>query len=173
MDNVIRFFVPMRPKAKQGDRSGIAKTKSGQSFIRHYKDPEVEKAEWWIASNAQPFKPLQPLEGCLFCFIKAFSTIPTSFSNKKRAACISCEVWPTGKPDADNLCKMILDALGTSKQFFKNDSQFVFVVIMKMYSPDKEGIEITMGEMIQLPKELMALANEMTRMIGPKGDFPF
>lgn len=155
----IDFFVPMKPTAKQGDRSRIAKSKSGSQFIAHYKDSQVKKAEWWIAQAAKTFTPPQQLTGPLFMILRAYSEPPASWSNKKQNACLSCEIWPTGKPDADNLCKLVLDALGTSKQFFRNDSQFVFVVIIKMYDR-RQGIEVTFGDMQELPSELIALSRE-------------
>ena len=142
--SVVKFFVPMKPEAKQADRSRIAKMKDGREFIAHYKDSKVKKAELWIAQNAMRSAPLQPLEGPLFAIIRAYSAPATSYSDKKKKACLSAELWPTGRPDVDNLCKMVLDALGTSKLFFHNDSQFVFVLIIKQYA-EREGVEFTCG----------------------------
>lgn len=158
------FFVPMTPKAKQGDRSRIANTRSGQQFIAHYKDTSVKKAELRIEQYAMPVKPTEPLQGGLFLILRSFFEIPASYTKKKRNAIISCELWPTGKPDADNLCKLVLDSLGASKLFFKNDSQFVFVVIIKQYG-EHQGISVKVGEIIELPSELRALSDEIERMI--------
>jgi Holliday junction resolvase RusA-like endonuclease len=162
---MISFFVPMTPKAKQGDRSRIASMKNGQQFIAHYKDSAVQKAERRIEQYGMPVKPTEPLQGPLFLILRAYFEVPASYTKKKRNSIISFETWPIGKPDSDNLCKLVLDALGTSKLFFKNDSQFVFVVIIKQYG-EHQGLSIKLGEMAELPNELMTLANEFERMFA-------
>ena len=149
----ISFFVPMKPEAKQGDRSRIVKCKNGTEFVGHYKDKKVEQAENWIAMNAMKHAPAIPLDGPLFAILKAYTIPPDSYSGKKKNACLSMDMWPTGRPDIDNLCKMVFDALGYSKVFFTNDSRFVFAIIIKQYS-QREGIEFTFGDIENVVPEI-------------------
>ena len=100
--SVISFFIPMKPEAKQGDRSRIVKPKFGKEFVAHYKDKKVEQAENWIAINALPHAPAIPMDGPLFAILKAYTIPPDSYSAKKKAACLSMDMWPTGRPDIDN-----------------------------------------------------------------------
>lgn len=58
--------------------------------------------------------------------------IPESFSKKKRTQAIKKEIYPTKKPDADNLAKTVLDALNGVA--FSDDKNIVELVITKDYS---------------------------------------
>ena len=57
---------------------------------------------------------------------------------------IANEISPTKKPDADNIGKVVLDAL--NKVAFKDDNQVSSLFIEKRYSEDEEKIEIEVDE---------------------------
>lgn len=63
--------------------------------------------------------------------IMAFYPIPTSWSKKKTQAAMAGEIFP-GKPDWDNVGKIISDAL--NEVAYKDDSQIYQCTIAKMYS---------------------------------------
>lgn len=63
--------------------------------------------------------------------IMAFYPIPTSWSKKKAKAAMAGEIFP-GKPDWDNVGKIISDAL--NEVAYKDDSQIYQCTIAKMYS---------------------------------------
>ena len=153
MTPTISFFIPMKPEPKQGDRSYVATSKTGKKFVKHYKDKQVANAENWIAINALPHAPAIPMDGPLFAILKAYTIPPASYSNKKREACLNGDIEPTGRPDIDNLTKMVFDALGMTKKFFTNDSRFTFLAATKEYST-REGIEFTYGETKNITPEL-------------------
>lgn len=73
------------------------------------------------------------LEGPLFVWIEAVFVIPKSWSKKKQALAMSNDLLPTGKPDVDNILK-IVDAL--NGVVWKDDSQIVSAQIAKFYGTD-------------------------------------
>lgn len=52
-----------------------------------------------------------PLDGPVSVYIYAVFPVPESFSMAKKQRCYSGELLPTKKPDADNIAKIVLDAL--------------------------------------------------------------
>lgn len=63
--------------------------------------------------------------------IKAFYEIPKSFSKKKKEAAAAREIYPTTKPDCDNIIKVVLDALNGLA--YDDDKQVVSVSCEKYY----------------------------------------
>lgn len=60
--------------------------------------------------------------------------IPKSWPKLKRLDAIAGRVRPTGKPDVDNLCKIVADAL--NREVWTDDAQVVKLVAEKRYSLD-------------------------------------
>ena len=54
-----------------------------------------------------------PLSGAVQATLRFDLPIPASWSARKRAAAITGEIAPTGKPDLDNLLKSVLDGIRT------------------------------------------------------------
>lgn len=71
--------------------------------------------------------------------IKAYLSIPISSTKKFKAAAAKMEVYPTKKPDVDNIFKSITDAL--SGIIYKDDRQIVRSTITKNYS-DLPRVEV-------------------------------
>lgn len=71
-----------------------------------------------------------PLDGPIIALVIAIFPIPASWSAKKRAAALACEIWPTVRPDWDNLAKM-LDALNGI--VFRDDVIVVDGRVIKRY----------------------------------------
>lgn len=63
---------------------------------------------------------------------------PKSWPKKKRDAAIRRRIYPTSRPDLDNLIKSITDALNGVA--YKDDSQIVAVVSRKMFAPRSNSI---------------------------------
>lgn len=73
--------------------------------------------------------------------ITAIHGIPKSTSKKDRARMLSGELKPTKKPDADNICKIICDALNGIA--YKDDTQVVELKMQKVYGElEKVIVEI-------------------------------
>lgn len=64
--------------------------------------------------------------------ITAFFTPPKSTKKKQKAEMLANLILPMKKPDADNIAKIILDAL--NKIAYKDDSQVIELSVKKIYS---------------------------------------
>lgn len=70
----------------------------------------------------------EPLE----VIIRAYYEIPKSWSKKNRQAALDREAFPTKKPDADNIAKVVCDALNGLA--YNDDKQIVDLLVMKRYA---------------------------------------
>lgn len=75
--------------------------------------------------------------------INAYFDIPLSFSKKKAKQALNGEIYPTKKPDFDNIAKIITDAL--NKVAYSDDTQIVTCTINKKYS-ETPFVEIIIKE---------------------------
>jgi len=75
--------------------------------------------------------------------MEAATPVPASWSRKKHAAALRGDLWPTGKPDFDNIAKIVGDAL--NKIVWKDDSQIVSCVFVKFYSASP-GLKIIVAD---------------------------
>ena len=82
--------------------------------------------------------------GSLFVDIKAFFAIPKSYTKEQKNAIRKGNLSPTKKPDADNIGKVVLDALNGIA--YEDDKQVVDLRVSKQYSEEREGLRITIGE---------------------------
>lgn len=57
---------------------------------------------------------------------------PQSFSKKKKELAKANKIFPTKKPDIDNLCKQLLDTL-TRLNFWLDDKQVIKITAIKIY----------------------------------------
>lgn len=72
-----------------------------------------------------------PIEGPLNVTLVAYMPVPESWSKKKRREALANTIHPTGKPDLDNLLKM-LDAF--NMVVWRDDAQIVSGSFTKRYS---------------------------------------
>lgn len=75
-------------------------------------------------------------DGPCAIFIDAVCSIPASWSLKKRAQALDGAIWPTKKPDADNITKAVCD--GLNGVVWADDVQAVDQRIRKVYGPVPE-----------------------------------
>lgn len=81
--------------------------------------------------------------------IRACLGIPKKASKKKRELMLESRIRPTKKPDADNIAKIILDALNGLA--WEDDKQITGLLIIKEYSAEPQVIiEIT-----EVPQEII------------------
>lgn len=136
----ISFFVPGAPVGK-----GRPKVSSrGGKFARMYTPEKTANYESLIALAAQEAMDGNPLiAGPADVEISMFLPVPTSWSKKKQAAALQGQVYPTKKPDADNVIKAIFD--GINGVVWVDDVQACDIVVRKRYA-DKPGVEVTVRE---------------------------
>jgi len=102
------------------------------NFTRTYTPKETVSYENFVKLSYQSFGGDYFGDSALKVEIDARFTIPKSFSKKKWQQAMNGEIKPKVKPDCDNICKIILDAL--NKIAFDDDKQVVELNITKSYS---------------------------------------
>jgi Holliday junction resolvase RusA-like endonuclease len=119
------------PRGKGRPRGRIVKTRGGRMFISFYTDAETRSYEARLqAAAAEAMRDLDILDEALSVLIEAFMPIPASWSQRKQRAAADGEIFPTTKPDWDNLGKPI-DAL--NKIVWTDDSLIVRGTVQKAY----------------------------------------
>ena len=111
-----------------------ARTVARHGYVQSYtpqktRDYEAKVKAAYIKAGGEMF-PDVPV-GVL---VTAYFEIPKSYSKKKAAACRVGEIKPTGKPDLDNISKLVLDALNGVA--FKDDSRVCRLYTSKLYVPE-------------------------------------
>ena len=127
---MLKLVIPGEPVAKGRPRV----TKWGTYTPEKTKNYETLVKELFFIEHGQTL-----LEGQLKIDIKAYFSIPKSASKKKKQLMLEGELRPTKKPDADNILKIIGDALNDLA--YKDDKQIVSANIEKFYS-DEPRVQI-------------------------------
>ena len=85
------------------------------------------------------------LAGALFVDITAFFPIPKSYTKTQKNAIEKGNLAPTKKPDADNIGKIVLDALNGVA--YEDDKQVVDLRVKKKYAVGiRAGLRVCIGE---------------------------
>lgn len=113
---------------------GRARTVNRHGFVQSFtpektRNYEARVKEAYLNANGEMFPDIP-----LGARITAYFEVPKSYSKKKQAACRSGEIKPTGKPDLDNIGKLVLDALNGVA--FKDDSRVCSLFIDKWYASE-------------------------------------
>lgn len=135
----ISFEILGTPVAK-----GRAKIARRGNFASMYTPKKTVDAERSLLAQALQYKPETPWNGALGVKIEAIFARPKSHYRTGKNSDILRDDFPlfhTIKPDADNICKMCLDAM--NEVFFKDDSQIVVTEVKKRYG-DVPKIKITL-----------------------------
>lgn len=122
---IIAFLVPGPPVPW----ARAARKGKGHSFTPP-RQAQYKQDVQWMARAAMKGRP--PLQGPVALDIEFALPVPLSYSKAKRQACLEGDLFPTGKPDVDNLAKIIKDALNTIA--YVDDSQVVGLKLKKYYS---------------------------------------
>lgn len=138
----IRFTVPGKPQGKARARTGYnPKTKQVMS---HTPENTVLYENLiktcYMQTTDQIFDSGEALSVC----IEAYFEPVKSTSKKLRELMLQNKIYPTKKPDIDNIVKAILDALNGIA--YKDDTQVVQIVAEKVYSQNAR-VEVTISNM--------------------------
>jgi Holliday junction resolvase RusA-like endonuclease len=113
---------------------GRARSFRRGDFTGHYTPKETRSYEGMIRFAAQEaMKGRGRFEGPVSVSVVVVFDIPVSYSKKKKAEALGGALWPTKKPDSDNLEKLVHDAMNTV--VFKDDAQIVRSECTKKYGP--------------------------------------
>ena len=131
VDSIV-VVLPGAPQGKGRPRFRVVAPKTGRSFVNTYTPAETRAYERALAITAKvAMRGKQPLQGPLAVNVTALMPVPASWSNKKRDAALAGTIRPTGRPDCDNIFKVV-DAL--NKIVWLDDAQIVEARAVKFYS---------------------------------------
>lgn len=132
----IKFTVPGDPVAKGRARSFVR-----NGHVAHYTPEKTARYENLVKlAAAQAMGTTAPIEVAVFLIVRAYMPIPKSWSLKKQRAAALEEIFPTSRPDLDNIVKAIKD--GANGVTWKDDSQVVDVIASKRYGLPRVEVEI-------------------------------
>lgn len=124
----IKFIIPGQPQGKARARTFIHKATGKPTSMTPQKTVMYEnliKSQWISTGHAM-------FEGMLRVEITAYYQIPKSKSKKIQELMRSGDIRPTSKPDADNVAKVVCDALNAVA--YHDDTQIVELTVDKWYS---------------------------------------
>lgn len=125
---MIEFIIPGKPQAKARPRFS-----NGHAYTPD-KTTAYEAAVAWAYKSAAAKANKQPYAGDvpLSLTVIAHMPIPSSRPKYQRIAMDDGSIMPTGRPDWDNIGKIISDALNGIA--YKDDAQIVDARVIKVYS---------------------------------------
>lgn len=125
---MVTIYIPGRLKGKVHHRSR-ALTVRGKTFVQTYKDPNTRNAMAIVAHFAsQAMYGHKPIVGPVEARVSVVMSPPASWSKRRREAAR----FVTGKPDCDNMQKLIFDACNGI--VYGDDSQIAFITFERRYS---------------------------------------
>ena len=123
----VQFLVPGEPVGKGRPRIGRV-----GGHARMFTPQKTASYEGLIAlAGTEAMAGRTLLEGAVMVEMRIVLAIPQSMSNKRRAMAIAGELFPTKKPDMDNVIKAIYD--GLNGVVWKDDVQVVDAFVRKRY----------------------------------------
>jgi Holliday junction resolvase RusA-like endonuclease len=137
---VIEFTIPGKPKAWQRATT-VVNPRNGRLMKLTPKDMRTDQAV--VAQLARLQMRTRPLlGGPLKLEVLCVYAIPPSWPKAKQLAAKEGLVWKTSTPDADNLLKLVGDALNGVA--WRDDAQVVQMTGAKRYgSPERTEVRIT------------------------------
>ncbi len=124
----ISFVVPGTPVGK-----GRPKFARRGNFVTAYTPEKTASYENLVKVKAEAAMVGRTLiEGPVEVMVQLFVTPPTSWSQKKQREALAGQIYPTSKPDIDNVVKGIFDAC--NEVVWKDDKQAVAVRVTKRYA---------------------------------------
>lgn len=142
----ISFFVPGIPKGQPRPRAFFNKH-TGRASVFDAGTAEAWKAS--IAVEAVKHKPTAPISGAVKLRLVFNIARPKGHYSTKanvRSVRPSSPFYHTGKPDADNLAKAVMDCMTQLGWFWGDDAQVSTLVVVKRYADTTSGALIEVGE---------------------------
>lgn len=117
---------------------GRPRFSSRGGFARAYTDAKTASAETWVRACAVGAACGTPIAGPVAVRLDVGVGVPASWSKRKRADALAGAVWPTGKPDLDNVLKLVGDALNGI--VWADDRQIVRAEVTRRYAETPAAI---------------------------------
>ncbi len=140
-NNVIYFKIPGEPKGKGRPRAARRGSYVSLYTPKGTRDQESIISQCYRESAAERcyFSAGTPIEVTITCNFP----VRDSWTKRKKAAALHQAVLPTVKPDVDNVCKIVLDAL--NGEAYHDDKQIVKLQVVKRYAAEP-SVEVMIGE---------------------------
>lgn len=133
---MIYFEVPGDPQGKARARMGNGRSYTPQKTVLY---ENLIKTCFLAKENKETYFNKEPVE----MYITACYSIPKSTTKKDRERIKNKELFPTKKPDADNIAKVVCDALNGVA--YHDDTQIVKLEIRKVYTDSEPKVIVSMG----------------------------
>lgn len=133
---MIYFEIPGEPQGKARARTVKGHSYTPQKTVLY---ENLIKTCFLAAENKETYFDKEPIE----MYINALYPIPKSTTKKDRERIARKELFPTKKPDADNIAKVVCDALNGIA--YHDDTQIVKLTIRKLYTDKEPGVTVSMG----------------------------
>lgn len=140
MINSISFFVEGLPKGQP--RARAFARKFGATYSARMYDPQTaddwKESVWQGLQTALKSTQLQRIPGPVNVALVFVMPRPKSHVGT-RGIKDSAPRWHIGKPDIDNLCKLVFDVVTKSAAVWHDDSQIIAVLAEKKYAAPNEN----------------------------------
>lgn len=133
---MLQFYVPGKPQGKARARTfynrklGKMQSMTPENTVLY----ENNIIQSYLDVAERP----QLLYGPLEVSINAYFPVPKSTTKKARKQIEDGEILPTKKPDADNIAKVVCDAL--NQIAYQDDTQVVKLSVIKQFESDKHPV---------------------------------
>lgn len=128
----LQFDLNVVPTAQARPRHTTIQLKNGGTLHSTYKNKTQKLNEQLLETALLPYRPKSPINGPVCVQFTAFLPVPKSEKKNRRERILAGYVMPTKKPDIDNLCKQLLDAM-TRLKFWNDDKQVVRMYCAKEF----------------------------------------
>lgn len=134
----IEFTIPGAPFGKERPRITV-RGGFGHAYTPK-KTVDYEKGVRSVAMGKVLKTPGWDAEAPMAVRIVAYYPIPASYTKKKRQAVLEGKLHPTVKPDLDNVCKSILDAM--NGVVYNDDKQIIVLYGEKHYAKEDPNVAV-------------------------------
>lgn len=136
---MIDIFIPGKPIGKQRPKfnnktKNTYTPKATQDYETLVKQCYMQKYR-----DKEPIAAKTPVEVEIYAYFK----IPKSMPKKQKELIENNELFPTVKPDSDNISKIILDALNGVAYY--DDNQVTDLTIYKLYATTNEKVGVVVN----------------------------
>lgn len=156
----------VREKKKKEAFFTVEGKPQGKARARTFYNPKLGRVQSMTPENTVLYENLvkqsfiqQNREGCrwfkkepLAMYITAYYPIPASTTKKDKQLIAEGKLYPTKKPDADNIAKVICDALNGVA--YSDDTQIIELSVVKAYTGGQPRVHVYVGEVKEVGKDI-------------------